>query len=136
MLEAKRGYIYKFDDRKRDEDRYVLVVSSDERERDNRISILMLGDSDVGHDVVRIKCDGMGSKPVRYVHCAMITYTNREYLVKEVCKLPNEKMEKIDKIICREFGLLEDLMFTANFYKNAYNELVDRLVNKEIDDGK
>ena len=94
--------------------RYVLVVSNDSRSNDKKINILMLGDAYTGRDVVEIKDEAIGG--VRFVHCGMVTYTNREYLVNEVMKLDSAVMEEVEKVIASELGICQNVAFESDFY--------------------
>lgn len=128
VTEAKRGYIYEYDDDKFDGVRYVLVISSDTRATDKMVNTLMLGDSNLGHDVVSITNDIFGTK---YVHCGMLTYSRRAFLTKEVCKISDEEMENIENTLCRELSLREYLVAEKNFYKKMYKDLLNKLVNEK-----
>lgn len=127
-IEAKRGHLFEFDDGKNPVKRYVVVVSSDSRCTDKLVSVIMLGDSNKGRDVVKITNPNFDSD--KYVHCGMITYTKRDYLVKDVGVVSLETMQEIDKVISREFAIMEDISTRASFYETAYNELLDRCVDK------
>lgn len=127
-IEAKRGHLFEFDDGKNPAKRYVVVVSSDARCTDKLVNVIMLGDSNKGRDVVKITNPNFESD--KYVHCGMITYTKRDYLVNEVGVVPSETMQEIDKVISREFAIMEDISAKANFYENAYKELLNRCVDK------
>lgn len=133
MLDAvHKGHIYKFDNGHIDGFRYVLVVGSEHRAADKMVSILMLGDTGIGHDVVKLSVPE--HKIPFFVHCGMVTYTRREFLLEEVCEIPEEKMNKIERIMANELDLLAGVVEKARFYENAYNEVLDKLVevsNKE-----
>lgn len=128
MLIAKRGHIYEFDDGKNPIKRYVLVISSDTRACDTLVNIIMLGDSPRGHDVVMI--DDPNFETVKYLHCGMVTYTRRDYLVKEICTVSPEIMEEIEEKISVEFSILKNVKEMATFYKTAYNELLEKVIDK------
>ena len=107
VAEAKRGYIYEFDDKKNNGKRYVLVVSNDTRATDRMVSVIMFGDAYLGHDVVKIENEAFG---VRYLHCGMLTYTKREFLVEELGRVSPEEMEKVDYTISRELSIREHIV--------------------------
>ena len=125
VAEAKRGHIYVFDDGKNLIKRYVLVISNDTRATDRMVSIIMFGDSNLGHDVVKVTNDVIG---VKYLHCGMLTYTKREFLIEEVGVLSSEDLQKVEHVISRELALNEHIEAELTFYKNAYRELLDKLV--------
>lgn len=127
LLNAKKGYIYEYDDGKSEEKRYVLVVSSDTRAKDRLVNTIMLGSSNLGHDVVPITYEALGE--TRYLHCGMITYTKREFLVKEIGKISPEDLKKVESTICYELSLREDVVAQMNFYKNAYEDLLAKVMN-------
>lgn len=122
--EARRGYIYEFDDKKSDNKRYVLVVSNDTRATDRMVSVVMFGDSDLGHDVVKIQNKVFG---VKYLHCGMLTYTKREYLIDVVGKLSPAEMEKVDYTISRELSIREHIVAERDVYKKMYEELLAKV---------
>lgn len=124
MQEVHRGYIYRFDNGN-GTTRLALAVGSEARATDKMSSILMLCDTGIGHDVVKLNLDDLGSY---YVHCGMITYTRRDYLVEEIGPLPFNKMEKIDRIMASELALLDGVVEKARFYENAYNDLLAKVV--------
>ncbi len=128
IIKALRGHLFEFDDGKNPAKRYVLVVSSDARCTDKLVNVIMLGDSNRGRDIVKITNPNFESD--KYVHCGMITYTKRDYLVREVGSVSSETMREVDKVISREFSIMEDVSAKANFYENAYKELLDRCVDK------
>ena len=127
LLNARKGYIYEYDDGKSADKRYVLVVSSDTRATDRLVNTIMLGSSNLGHDVVPITYEELGE--TRYLHCGMITYTKREFLVKEIGKISPEDLKKVESTICYELSLREDVVAQMNFYKNAYEDLLAKVMN-------
>ena len=126
VAEARRGYIYEFDDNKVTNKRYVLVVSNDARATDRMVNVIMFGDSDLGHDVVKVQNEVFG---VKYLHCGMLTYSKREFLTKEVGKVSSKTMEKVEQTICKELSLREDVVAERNFYKNTYSELLAKVLS-------
>ena len=124
VTEAKRGYIYRFDDNKNSHERYMLVVSSDTRATDKVVSVIMFGDSFLGHDVVKITNEAIG---VKYLHCGMITYTKREFLTEEVGKISAEELKAVEDILCRELSLREDVVTELNLYKKLYEDLLNKV---------
>lgn len=128
-LEARRGYIYEFDDGKNINKRYVLVVSNDTRATDKMVSVIMFGDSNLGHDVVAITHEGIGG--TKYIHCGMLTYTKRDFLVREIGSITTEEMEKVETVVCGQLALRENVVVELNFYKCLYQELLNKVVAGE-----
>lgn len=126
VSEARRGYIYEFDDKKGTSKRYVLVVSNDTRATDRMVSVIMFGDSSLGHDVVKVENEVFG---VKYLHCGMLTYTKREFLVTEVSKVSPEELEQVDYTISRELAIREHIVAERNVYKRLYEELLAKTMN-------
>ena len=127
-IEARRGHLFEFDDGKNPAKRYVLVVSCDSRCTDKLVNVIMLGDSNKGRDVVKVTNSNFESD--KYVHCGMITYTKRDYLIKEVGVVDAETMAEIDAVISREFAIMEDVSTKAEFYERSYRELLDKCIDK------
>lgn len=126
VTEARRGHIYRFEDGKNPYERFVVVLSNNTRATDKMVSVIMFGDSPLGHDVVKVESEAFG---VKYLHCGMLTYTKREFLVEEVGKISSEELSDIEKTVCRELSLREDVVAELKFYKEAYKDLLDKLVN-------
>ena len=103
------------------------MVSDDSRSSDTFLSILMLGDSSKGRDVVEVDTYATGK---RYVHCGMVTYVKRELLTEHVTNVDEETMHRIDMTLARELGIENDYAVQAHLYRKMYNELLDKLVNK------
>lgn len=125
VAEAKRGYIYEFSNGNVASNKYMLVVANKYRAHDRMISIILLGDSNTGHDVVPINLREIGQK---YLHCGMLSYVKREFLIKEVCKVPDDIMQRVEDTICRELDLREDIKVERDFYKQAYEDIINRTV--------
>ena len=115
---ADRGYIYEFlESDGTCNDKYCLVVSSQKRAYDNIISILMLGDSRAGLDVVKCNFQGL----TKYVHCGLVTYLKRERLGKRVCPFPKKAMDTVDLLMANELGLDRE---KGLIYKSLYEEVL------------
>ena len=125
VAEARRGHIYEFCDGKNTNRRYVLVVSSNTRATDKMVSVIMFGDSSLGHDVVKVTNEEIG---VKYLHCGMLTYTKREFLVEDIGTISAEELKQVEFILSRELSIREDVVAELNFYKNAYTDLINKLV--------
>jgi len=124
MLEdIRRGFIYEFDTGKY-EPRYVLAVSSNSRSKDKLVSVIMFGNHGGGHDVVHVNNKCLGD--MKYLHCALVTYTNREYLVREIGQVSADVMSKVDSKLCKELSIFEDGNAELEFYKTVYYDLLDR----------
>ena len=115
---ADRGYIYEFlESDGTCNDKYCLVVSSQKRAYDNIISVLMLGDSRAGLDVVKCNFQGL----TKYVHCGLVTYLKRERLGKRVCPFPKKAMDTVDLLMANELGLDRE---KGLIYKSLYEEVL------------
>lgn len=125
MNEVYRGTIYKYKAPVDGVQRYALVISSDARGRDRYVSILFVTDAALGHDVVKVTIPEIG---VRYVHCGMITYTQRENLVEDVTTVPEHTMSLIDDIILSELGIKHDAEAELSLYKDLYYQLLREVV--------
>ena len=124
MQEIHRGHIYRFNNGN-SAPRLALAVGNESRATDKMSSILMLCDTGIGHDVVKLNLDDLGSY---YVHCGMVTYTRSEFLIEDLGPIPFNKMEKIDRIIASELALLDGVVEKARFYENAYNDLLSKVM--------
>ncbi len=98
---AERGSIYEFIERDGSVKNHVVVVSSKKRMYDKIISILMLGDSRAGYDVVQVKFNQM----TKYVHVGMVTYCGRDRLGKRVGEVGAGKMRDIEYLLHDSLGL-------------------------------
>lgn len=121
MDEVKRGHVYRYKESEDGAPRSALVISANERGRDRYVSILFITDSFLGHDVIKLSVNGVP----KCVHCGMITYTQRENLTSEVCKVPEHTMHRIDGIILHELGIKHDAEAELAIYKDLYDQLVD-----------
>ena len=127
-LEAKRGFVYLFkDDNAKWKDKYVLVVSDDSRAMDKIVSVVVLGDSANGHDVVPVTIPNIG---VKYAHCGMVTYMGRHLLNEEIFKVNTATIKAINKQIISNMGLIDtEKMIEYNNFKQEYNNLLDKLMD-------
>lgn len=116
---ADRGCVYDFIEKNGTVKNKVIVVSSNGRAFDKLISVLMLGDSPAGYDVVPVKICGKKY----YVHCGMVTYTARAQLGIKLGRVADSVMADIDAQIARNLGIEEE----AYMYKRLYNELLDKV---------
>lgn len=118
--EANRGSIYEFLEKDGSVRNYVLVVSGQQRATDKLITILMLGNSPAGADVVKIDFNG---EP-RYLHCGMMTYCARVKLGKKLMTLDEDAMSKVNAELAKQLGL----QMTDQHYKELYENLLDKIV--------
>lgn len=122
---AERGVIYKFieaEGKNQPKGHYCLVVSSMARATDKIITILTLGNSPAGIDVIPVTLpDGTQM----YLHCGMVTYTGRDRLGDIVMALSDEEMDKVNTCLMNSLGLSD----TAD-YKTLYENLMDRVCDK------
>lgn len=121
MNEVFRGTVYKYRAPVDGVQRYALVISADARGRDRYVSILFLTDAPLGHDVIKVTVPAIG---VKYVHCGMITYTQRENLIEDVTTVSDYVMSLIDGTILSELGIKHDAEVELNIYKDLYNQLL------------
>lgn len=121
MNEVFRGTVYKYKEPMEGGQRYALVISADARGRDRYVSILFLTDAPLGHDVIKVTVPTIG---VKYVHCGMITYTQRENLLEDVTVVSDHIMSRIDGIILSELGIKHDAEAELNIYKDLYDQLL------------
>jgi len=124
IIPADRGCIYEFIETDGTVKNYVLVISSNIRSMDKLISILMLGDSKSGFDVIPI--DLMGS--IKYVHCGLVTYAARARLGKKIGMVNMDVMGIIDNEIRRNLGIENTDMVS---YKSLYEDLINKITSKE-----
>lgn len=126
---ATRGAIYEFLEKDGTTRNFVLVVSSQTRATDKIISVLMLGDSPAGYDIVEIPFMGT----IRYVHCGMITYCGRTRLGRKMDIVDPETMRKIDTQLAKDLGIT---ISDDSIYKDLYENLIDRLVGVYNESGR
>lgn len=117
---ANRGCVYEFLEKDGQIKNYVLVISGQQRATDKLITILMLGDSPAGADVVKIDFKGES----KYIHCGMMTYCARVKLGHCVMTLDDYLMNRIDKELAKQLGLVAD----DSHYKELYDNLLDKIV--------
>lgn len=118
---AERGCIYDFIESDGAVKNQVLVVSSKKRSNDRMISIIMIGDSQMGYDVVKVCYNGQR----RFVHCGMVTYCSRDRLGRKICSVGNKTMDDIDFLLADQMGLNAE---KSIFYKEMYENLLDRVM--------
>lgn len=115
---AQRGHVYEFVEKDGiTVKNRVLVVSADSRAGDKLISILMLGDIGLGHDVVKIG--------KRYVHCGCVTYCSRDRLGRMIGKASKQAMEDIDFMLAKELGLVSARL---TVYKELYDDMLRKMM--------
>lgn len=129
-LQAKRGWLYRWhDDKAEYKDKYVVIVSAESRETDGIISMIVLGDSSAGNDVVPVKVPNLRTM---YAHCGTVTYLAREKLTEEICQISKKTMKDINKQMLWQYGLVEESKIVEyNHYKEEYNNLIEKLLNGE-----
>lgn len=116
---AERGGVFEFMEKDGSVKNMVLVVSSNSRKTDKRVSTVMLGDSNLGSDVVMVEVDGH----FKFVHCGMISYSMRNRLGNKICQLSDDKMKEIDLCILEQYGL-NYILDQAKMYERMYSDLV------------
>ena len=116
---AERGGIYEFIEKDGSTKNITLVVSSNKRKTDKRVSTVMLGDNNIGSDVVTVEVGGR----FKYIHCGMISYSMRNRLGNKLGQLSEDKMKEIDRCILEQFGL-SYVLDAAIRYEKMYQDLV------------
>lgn len=131
MLIAKRGCVFKFQTpNSQHENRYALVVSSDARQTERFVSILVLYDNNTGTDIVEIDVPTLGTK---YVHIGMVTYTLRQNLSDFAGSISADDMAKVNTALLAQLGLVSSsLVYENNTYKKMYDELVEKMLNSGV----
>ena len=129
---VKRGFIYKWHEGLQDE-RFVLVMSTNDRGNERFISILMLGNSGAGRDTVKVSNQSLGEDC--YVHCGMLTYVNRADMTeKPLTQVSDSTMAKIDRQLCIQLGITnEDTLAELRFYQRKCNELLEKCTGVNFD---
>lgn len=129
-LIAKRGYIYEFETKTPYNSKvFALVVSSDARSADNIVNVILLSDTYMP-ECIEIR-NNMFPTESLYCNCGKVTHTERNRLVKEICKISDKKMEKIDITLSRCLGLNPELLATENkVYKELYNGLLEKVIGE------
>lgn len=122
-LSAERGYIYEWE-YPREPNKYnkVLVISNNNRQNDNLVSILFLSTyRGNGDDVVKVNFE----HEAYCVHTDLITYTQRAYLTRKLAKVSDKTMGQIDLMMSRSLGL----PINENLeYKRLYENLLSNVV--------
>lgn len=127
-LIIKRGYIYEFEPKTEYKNKaYALAVSSDSRAMDNIVSIIILSKN---YQIENIEIvNSQFEYGVMYCNCGKITHSERTRLVREVSKVSEKKMEKIDRLIAQNLGLNPLKTEAENIvYKELYHELLEKMV--------
>lgn len=129
---VKRGYIYKWHEGLSDE-RFVLVVSADNRGNEKLINVLMFGNSWMGRDVIEINNKLLGE--TRYLHCGTVTYVNRNDMSEHsIAQVSEGKMLKVDKLLSVALGITkDDVLAELNFYKRKCDDLIEKITGTKIE---
>ena len=70
-----------------------------------------------------------------YCNCGKVTCTERSRLIREVAKVSDKKMQKIDMLIANALGINPVEVVAENkVYKELYLELLERVLGER--DGK
>lgn len=96
MTKAIRGKIFRFLEKDGTSYKLCLVISSNMRQTDKIISILMLGTRD-GSDSIQVM-EGF------YIHTGLVTYCDRKRLGDEVADVDQRTMSEIEKGIAYSLG--------------------------------
>ena len=132
LLIIKRGYIYEFKPKSEfDGTAYALAVSADSRGADNIVSIIILSQNP-STECVQI-ANSQFPEGVLYCNCGKVTCTERSRLIREVSKVNDKKMSKIDLLIGNALGINPvEIVAENKVYKELYTELLERILK----DGK
>lgn len=132
LLIIKRGYIYEFKPKSEfDGTAYALAVSADSRGADNIVSIIILSQIP-STECVQI-ANSQFPEGVLYCNCGKVTCTERSRLIREVSKVNDKKMSKIDLLIGNALGINPvEIVAENKVYKELYTELLERILK----DGK
>lgn len=130
LLFIKRGYIYEFTPKTDFGGKvFALAVSADSRCADNIVSIIILSPNP-GADSVQIANNAFPDN-VLWCNCGKVTSTERERLTREVSKVSDKKMQKIDNMIAHAIGINPMMMEAENkVYKELYADLLERLLGE------
>lgn len=132
LLLIKRGYVYEFEPKTEFSGKvYALAVSADRRGLDNVVSIILLS-RNPSPECIEI-ANSQFAEGVLYCNCGKATSTERDRLTREVFKIADKKMKKIDSRLSSNLGLNPLEMEIENkVYKELYHELLERVIK----DGK
>lgn len=128
LLIIKRGYIYEFEPKTDCENKlFALAVSSDGRSADNVVSVIILS------KIYSFGCveivNNQFPESVLYCNCGKVTHAERYRLKREISKVSDRKMEKIDRAIASALGINPMMMEAENkVYKELYQELLERVL--------
>lgn len=130
LLIIKRGYIYEFTPKTDFGCKvFALAVSADSRGADNIVSIIILSPNP-GAESVQIVNNAFPEN-VLWCNCGKVTPTERERLTREVSKVSDKKMQKIDNMIAHALGINPLMMEAENkVYKELYTDLLERLLGE------
>lgn len=128
LLFIKRGHVYEFDPKTEFTSKaYALAVSSDSRGSDNIVSIIILS-LNYTAECVQIN-NSQFPEGTLYCNCGKVTHTERYRLTKEVTKVSERKMSKIDTLIANALGINPLMTVAENkVYKELYCDLLDRML--------
>lgn len=132
LLIIKRGYIYEFTPKTDFGCKvFALAVSADSRCADNIVSIIILSPNPGAGNVQIV--NNAFPENILYCNCGKVTHTERDRLLREVSKVSDKKMEKIDRSIAYALGLNPMMVDAENkVYKELYKELLDKVLRGEI----
>lgn len=129
LLIIKRGYIYEFTPKTIGftGKAYALAVSANNRGADNIVNIIMLSTTYIPESIP-ITNDTFPEN-ILYCNCGKVTHTERMRLVKEIGKVSDKKMERIDNQISATLGLYpQELEVENRIYKDMYHNLLEKVV--------
>ena len=128
LLIIKRGYIYEFTPKTDVGCKvFALAVSADSRCADNIVSIIILSPNP-SPECITISNSQFAEQSL-YCNCGKVTSTERGRLLREVAKVSDRKMQKIDRQIAYSLGLNPMMMDAENkVYKELYESLLNRVL--------
>lgn len=132
LLIVKRGYIYEFNPKTEFAGKaFALAVSSNARGADNIVSIIILSQNP-STECIQL-ANSQFPEGVMYCNCGKVTCTERARLIREISKVSDKKMSKIDLLIGNALGInTVEIIAENKVYKELYTELLERVLK----DGK
>ena len=128
LLLIKRGYIYEFQPKSEFDGKvYALAVSADSRGAGNIVRIIILSPNP-SPECITIS-NSQFAEQTLYCNCGKVTSTERGRLLREVSKVSDRKMQKIDRQLAYSLGLNPMMMDVENkVYKKLYESLLNRVL--------
>lgn len=116
-----RGNIHEFLEKDGTVNGRALVVSAQNRCRDNIVNILKLSPVGNGPDAVTVAYNSR-DKAWWYVHCGCVSYAYRDRLGVKVGSVSEDTMATVDERIKDQLGLKETVS-----YKKLYEDMMEKI---------